>query len=601
VTEAATRSLAGRHTWRRWGAAIALTAAAVPPALVARMVARDGLNVPFLDDWHVLPLLEKAQAGTLRLGDFWAQHNEHRPVLARLLLLGLARLTGWDLRWELGANVAMALATLGVLAALIKQTLQPIAPRITPWIILVTSILTFSLVQWQNWLWGWQVQIFMNALAACVTVWALARFGSRGPRPLLALAAAIAGALSFGSGLTLLALVPFGLALDERAHEMSGSWRGVGITAFVGVALGAVYLVGLEHPPTHPSVFVAFSEPWAFAQFVLAYLGAPLGSGWYLVTRDRDVVVLINALWGAAGVAVMIGAGAWLHSSWPASRETLRPWFLLALYAILSAAMTGLGRLGSGLDQALASRYTTISTLFWVSVSVVSAMALTRVIRNRALGAYSFAASIALVTIAAPVAGASYLSSWMFGADVATVYHDGVRRGGECLRFYRIAPDPCLGLLNPDIPVIRDHARRFEALGLGPFAPGREERAFSSYTVAESAQPAGWLERIEVDHGATEVVVSGWGMDPGSGSAAPAILIVADGTVLGRVRPREARADVATQLGADGLLHSGWTFRFGAFRLGPGSHTVEAYALIDRERIARLGGARTIEVKRTPT
>lgn len=585
------------RAWRRWLNTAPLLAAVLPPVWIIRTVARDGLNVPFLDDWDLIPLLEKARAGSLGLADFWAQHNEHRPVLARAALLALARLTGWDIRWELAANVVVALATLATLSVLVVRTVGRAAPGAAPWLVAITSLMTFSLVQWQNWLWGWQLQVFMNALATCVTVGAVSRVGLLGPKPLLALAAATIGALSFATGLVLLAIVPVGLALDATT---SRSWRAVRITTMIAVAIATFYFIGLQHPPYHPSRLVALEKPLAFVTFVLAYLGAPLAGGLYVTGFDGDVVVFANALLGAAGILVVIGGGVWLHLSWPASRDALRPWFLLAFYAMVSGAMTGVGRLGSGLNQALMSRYTTISALFWISVAAVAALTLAHALRDGAVGRASAAIVIVATIVGSLIAGAGYVLSWTFGARLTSVFHDGVRRGGECLRFYRIAPDPCLRLLNPDVPRLRDDARRLEALALGPFVPAGQERAFATYTVAEAARPAGWVERIEVDPSGTEFVVSGWGMDPASGTAAPAILIVVEGNVLGRARTGEHRADVAKQLRADALLHSGWSFRFGAFRVGSGFHVLEAYALLDRDRIAKLGGGRVIEVRQSP-
>src|SRR5438105_8162010 len=55
-----------------------------------------GANVPYLDDWDIVPALTGNQAVTLRW--LWSQHNEHRLPLPRLLLLGLYHLFGFDFR-----------------------------------------------------------------------------------------------------------------------------------------------------------------------------------------------------------------------------------------------------------------------------------------------------------------------------------------------------------------------------------------------------------------------------------------------------------------------------------------------------------------------
>ena len=58
------------------------------------------------------------------------------------------------------------------------------------------------------------------------------------------------------------------------------------------------------------------------------------------------------------------------------------PWLALVLYAILSAAATGVGRLGFGVNQALSSRYTTFSTLFIISGLLIAIFWVKNHLRN---------------------------------------------------------------------------------------------------------------------------------------------------------------------------------------------------------------------------
>ena len=44
----------------------------------------------------------------------------------------------------------------------------------------------------------------------------------------------------------------------------------------------------------------------------------------------------------------------------------------MALFAVGSGCLTGLARYGRGLDQALVSRYTSFSTLFWIALSIAA-------------------------------------------------------------------------------------------------------------------------------------------------------------------------------------------------------------------------------------
>jgi len=571
-----------------------LVAASIPPLLIGTTVARYGVNVPFWDQWELLRLLDKASAGQLGFQDLWPHHHEHRIVFPLAVMLALARATDWNVRYEMAANVVVALGVLGMLALLLRRTVKPMAPSLTPWLILAASLTTFSLSQWENWLWGWQIQIFLNALAAVATVWALARWGSRWPGLALALLAAIVGALSFATGLMLLALVPLGLLMAPRFDQGAGHLKRVALAVALAAVVVTLHFIGLRYPAYHPTPFFLFSHPLSFGYYLLIYLGAGLGS-WSKPA---------SAWWGATGIVTFGWCGTWLWTRCPAYRHALLPWILLGLYAILSGFMTGVGRVGFGTGQALAPRYITISSLFWVSLVVIVALANTQLLedpmvsRTRALTVVAVTASLIIL------AGASYGVSWTHAKAIPLGRHGALLRGRECLLYYDKAPDECFYVLYPDVATIRKYARRLESLALGPFAQSELERPLSWYGPVLGPEPAGYIDEAAVyeapatpPHRSGDVVVSGWGMDPFRRSPAASVLVVVGGQVMGRATTGQQRADVAKALGQNGLLRTGWTFRFGLFRLAPGPHLVEAYTLLNEgRRIVRLRGSRVIEV-----
>ena len=82
--------------------------ALVPPVLLFRAIARDAVNLPLIDEWTFAGEIVRAHDGTLRAADLWAQHNEHRVPLAKLVLYALAAATDWDLRTCIAANAVAA-------------------------------------------------------------------------------------------------------------------------------------------------------------------------------------------------------------------------------------------------------------------------------------------------------------------------------------------------------------------------------------------------------------------------------------------------------------------------------------------------------------
>ena len=85
---------------RPWQRAIATVAALVPPTMVAIVIVRDAVDVPYMDQWFFGGAIANAARGLFDLWGLWEPNNEHRVVLPGLVMLGLARVSGWDVRWE---------------------------------------------------------------------------------------------------------------------------------------------------------------------------------------------------------------------------------------------------------------------------------------------------------------------------------------------------------------------------------------------------------------------------------------------------------------------------------------------------------------------
>ena len=88
--------------------------ALVPLAFLIWVVVHYAVAVPFMDQWDMVPLLEKTYHGELTFHDLWAQHNEHRPVFPQLIMLLLARLTHWNIHYELAVSITLALGIFAV-------------------------------------------------------------------------------------------------------------------------------------------------------------------------------------------------------------------------------------------------------------------------------------------------------------------------------------------------------------------------------------------------------------------------------------------------------------------------------------------------------
>ena len=65
-------------------------------------------NVPYYDDWVMVPVLSGAQQ--VDAGWLWQAHNDYRIPLPKLVLLALYHLSGWDFRVGMYANALLLAA-----------------------------------------------------------------------------------------------------------------------------------------------------------------------------------------------------------------------------------------------------------------------------------------------------------------------------------------------------------------------------------------------------------------------------------------------------------------------------------------------------------
>jgi hypothetical protein len=320
-----------------------------PPLLLAAFLWRHGVDLPWFDQWELVPQLEKWSAGTLTVADLLTPQNEHRLFFPRALMVGMAALSHWNVRWELAATFLFAVGTFVVVALRLKR-------MGSPWLWPLASLLIFSFTQKENWLWGWQLQITMSVLTG---VWALERL-SRVDASTASVAAASALAVvsgySFANGFALFPVGALVLWWVGRAQPVRLALLGV-----VGAAAVALYVHGFHQIEGHPSLAYSLHHPFVALYYLLAYLGSPLGFG----NSEASATVAL------AGTVALVWLLRERHRA--GAREEVAFALGLAGWAAASAALTAIGRAGFGAQQAVSSRYVTIATLYWLALLVLAA------------------------------------------------------------------------------------------------------------------------------------------------------------------------------------------------------------------------------------
>jgi hypothetical protein len=324
-----------------------------------------GVNVPFGDQWTLVSLFDKTFHGKLNFLDIYAQHNEHRIFFPKLIFILLAFVSKWNIYYELICGWIFALLVLAILLRICQNQYLEIngkfldkITRVVPDFII--ACLVFSLSQYENWIWGFQLSWFLINLCLVVSVFILFK-NHQTNRQIWLLASLPCFIASFSSAhglLTWFALIP--QLQGTRISQTQKITRLVLWLALAAITIW-IYLIGYQSLSggRHPSLLFFLKEPINSILYFLTFLGSAI-----MPAKEVAPIVGIALLLVFLILTVLITG----NQSSLQDRSQHLPWVSLSLFSLLFAALTTLGRAGFGVEQAMASRYRTSSVLFVIAI-----------------------------------------------------------------------------------------------------------------------------------------------------------------------------------------------------------------------------------------
>lgn len=316
-----------------------------------------------------------------------------------------------------------------------------------PLLFVPIAFLVFSLRQWFNMLWGYQLTFAFTQTFGVLALYFLYRAGVRRPGTFFSLAvlcatlaagSSIQGLFVWPAGLLLLLLLP--VARRTRA-AFGGLW------AMIGFAEWTIYFVGYDRG-------VGSSLP--------RLLSNPLTGIEYLFTLIGNSLISQQGLVVACGVALvsLTLAGALLTLR-HRERSGYVFWVSLSVFSLLIALSITVGRGGLGAETALAPRYTTFSLLAVVSVYAIFAKLWTDGGGRLLQGA--FAALTAVVMLSVPV---SYSNGFQLGATEEA----SRQKAATVLEEYESRPDEDLRILHRRPQIVESRAPELQRLDYNVFS-----------------------------------------------------------------------------------------------------------------------------------
>ncbi len=412
-------------------------------------VCKFGLTIPYWDQWELVPLLEKMHNHTLTLADLWAQHNEHRIMFPKILMLLLARLSNWNIFLELCTNMVLATFTFLFLLSILRS-----ASEITSfWLKMFISLMIFSIVQYDNWVWGWQIQFFLSVLGTVIAIWAANKWEGKAVGLAVTILASVLSSYSFSSGLMTWPVVLVVLLLQKK-----WKWKHIIILLLACIATVLLYFHKYTKPVQHPQILFFLDNPLVFIRYVLTYLGASLAYFPYnwacSLASVVAVIILVLTSWAIFNI--------WRFDRQKLSR--LSPWLALALYACLSACVTGLGRAGFGWKQALESpRYTTVSLFLPLSAAILICHSIKL---NLTMNKKKLSRNLFFIAAIASVFIVLYISSCLKAIEQSRIQARRVNGAAFCLTYPEVVSEQSLKVLYPDPNVVRSRIKTLSDLGI---------------------------------------------------------------------------------------------------------------------------------------
>lgn len=314
--------------------------------------------VPYWDMWDgYLGFYVKASAGDWSA--WWAQHNEHRIVISRILF--------WlDIRLFAGRGIFLIICNyllLAVICWLFIRIYMDVCREKFKWFYYFLIAWLFFWLQKENLVWSFQSQFYLAQALPLLSLYVL-RFGGRVNNAgskffALALVIGIASVGTMANGIITLPLMTIFALVANYGRKK------VALLAIASITTIFFYFVDYVSPSEHGSLFAALRyHPVQLVHYVLVYLGNCFSIG--------------NSTWGlwTATIAGMFFVASTLIITWKflfkaePNPNLLVP-FLFIVYIGGTALGTAGGRSMMGIEQALSGRYATPSLMAWAALMIL--------------------------------------------------------------------------------------------------------------------------------------------------------------------------------------------------------------------------------------
>jgi hypothetical protein len=549
---------------------IIITIGIVAPILLfLYYILKFGVDVPRWDEWNIAEILKVYYNKGDWLSMVFAQHNEHRIVFPRIVLLALASLTDWNVKAEMIASWVIHVLNFLLIWGILKQVEVK-----HKWLLVPIAWLMFNVGQWENMLWGWCFHWYLMIFGFLLALYLLTKIASSAWYILPAIIAGIISSFSFNNGLLIWPLGLFYLffikELKSNRKKLISLWLIIGIFTFI------IYYMDYTKPAYHPPLLLFLYKPFLFLICLFGNLGSGLG-GEKLIPSIIGGVVILSA--SIASILLM-------RKATKDKVIVLAPVFILGLFSLISVAAISVGRFSFGATESIVPRYVTIASFLIITDVILFAVIAQNAIDTKLQRRMKLLNIIFLSVISIGLF-LTLLKGWQTGR---AVYFERMK-AAVYLKQYKFAPNRVLSLfLHPSPDLIQELAPLLKQKKLTVFR-NEEEVNLNDYKeiVIRDTDKTGDIDIAKLipaqySNGKDEVLyVSGWAIDPVIQEIPKAVFVFLDNKLIGKAVLGNPRQDIGKKLNMNSFILSGWEIFVPVTGLNalPGMHNITTRVLLN--------------------
>ncbi len=608
-----------------------LTLYIFPVLLLLWFLANFSVNVPYWDQWRLTPIFERVAEGNATFFDFFTVHGHHRILIPKLIITALAFATKWNTQAEIICSVIFVIITFFAICKIAEIKFQNQNQNILHIANILSCLFLFSLVQHQNWLWGFTLFWFLTNLCLIMAVYFIHALENLSAKTRIFLAAifCLLGSFTLIQGLlSWLVLIPSILSLEGKAKQKI-SRLSIWILLFILSCL--IYAINFN-PIREPKPFLFTEQPFLIINYFLAVLGLPLVrlpipailtglillSGFLFFTyyflkklwfkQENQELGIRNSVgetmnWESRGEIFSIPKSVQTldATSIPTSDFPLKatiPWLTIGTFSLISALSISVGRAEYGVENAMiSSRYTTTSILLIISLIYLLALFVQE--QQKYLSIYKILAVV--------MTGIMTINSVYVIRNVKLSF-PYIESRKECLEiinyladseFIKTSPESCLVLMNGKTWLVRQGAAIMAKLGWREFPQNLK-------FIKQPKQNYGYLDNPQITakpliiKGDEILNLGGWAIRP-EGKEQPNLVLLSYGEnqyfFANAIVSLESN-DIAKIMKSKLYSRARWKVKFSAKYLSVGETVIKAWVYnSDKQEFVKLNDELKVRVE----